>query len=119
MNASKAPATGGWLVLVTVVHLVWWLGDCELVTERQAMVVDFPMGLGNCSLSRLMVLLLLCVLQMRCLEVEVAPTDCRVQCGLHLYLLFLAAPGPMGAGTIMVCADWPVLASCCRLTRSW
>jgi hypothetical protein len=80
MNAGEAPATMGWLVLVTAVLLVRQLGNCKPVIGRQALAVDFPMGLGDRSWSRLTVLLLgdsllLYALQMSCLEVVVAPTD--------------------------------------------
>jgi hypothetical protein len=81
-----------------------------------------PIGLGDCSQNQLMVLLLrdsllLCALQMSCVEERVALTECLEQCGLHLYPLLLAVPGPMGVGPGTVCADWLALASLCRLTR--
>jgi hypothetical protein len=76
MNTSEAPATAGWLVLVTTVFLASAAG--WLWAGRR--VVHFPTGLGNCSRSRLTVLLLgdlllLCVLQMSCLVLRVSPTD--------------------------------------------
>jgi hypothetical protein len=52
--------------------------------------------------------LLLCVLQMNCLEVRVAPTDLHVR-GPDLYSLSLAMPNPMVVGTAVVGADWLVL----------
>jgi hypothetical protein len=79
MNASGAPAAAGWLVPETAV-LVPKLGDCEPAVGRETLAVDFPMGIGNRSQSRLTVLLLgdsllLRALQTSCVQVTVAPTD--------------------------------------------
>jgi hypothetical protein len=78
MNAGEAPAAAGWLVLAMAI-LVRQPGDWEPAVGRKALAVDFPMGLGDRSQSRLTVLLLgdslLFAIQMSCLEVRVVPTD--------------------------------------------
>jgi hypothetical protein len=65
-------------------------------------------GLPNESRWPLGDSLLLCALQMSCLEVRVAPTVWLAQRDPHFYLLLLAVSGPMGTGAAMVCADWLV-----------
>lgn len=48
--------------------------------------------------------LLLCVLQMNCLEVRAAPTDLHIR-GPDLYSLSLAMPNPVSIGAAVVHAD--------------
>jgi hypothetical protein len=63
MNAGEAAAATGWLVPATAVFLVRQPGDCEpAVGDRSRSLL-----LGDS--------LLLCALQMSCLEVRVVPTD--------------------------------------------
>jgi hypothetical protein len=79
---------------------------------------------GGRSRSRPMAMLLgdsllLCALQMSCLEVRVAPTDRLARCGPHHYPLSLAATDPISLGAAVVSVDWLALTPLCRSTRSW